>query len=235
MSSLEFENVSLNSSTGNPILQGINCRFQSGEFTVITGQGASGKSSLVRLMYGLVKANSGSIRKKARIAYVAQELNSHFLTLRVRDEIALGLSKRQLGNNAYEQCIHDALSWAGLTDRANTLIKELSCSEQRLLAIAVAMAGRPDLYILDEPFAGMDRSTVCRILEKLIELVRQGAGVIVVCHDIERLLAHADRLILLKQGRIIADALPERVIPYLEAHGVRKPNLKLMEMSWLQT
>lgn len=210
-------------------LQGIRCRFQSGEFAVVTGPGAAGKSLLARLVAGVERPRRGTVATKGRVWLVDQELRHAFVATRLSDELR-GLRGLVEGFSATAP---EALAFAGLAG-ADCDFDQVSHSQRRLLAVYLAAAARPDFLVLDEPFAGLDRADTVKIIRLLLAEREKGHGVIVACHDIERILAHADRLVLMKQGRVIADALPERVLPFLETHGVRKPNLKLAEMTWLE-
>ncbi len=238
MASLELIGAGLQSAQGTVLLSNLNARFHTGEFTVIAGPSASGKSNLIRILGGEENRFSGELRHDgrllrsqtsflaAKIAMVPQNPSARLIARSVADELTFGLPRNTR--------IEEILAWAELPTQASQHPHSLSFGEQRRLCIASALLTEPDFLILDDPFLGLDHVFIPRLIERLLTWHQTGHGIILVSNEFEKFLAHADRLMLLKQGRIIADALPERVLPFLDAHGFRKPNLKLAEMSWLK-
>jgi len=114
----------------------------------------------------------------------------------------------------------------------------LSGGEKRRLAIAGVLAMDPALLMLDEPFANLDDEGIVQVLATLVDLKRRGHTLVVVTHELEKVLAHADRLIVMEAGTVCACGPIEQVLPSVESHGVRRPRtragfLAVEDMSWL--
>ena len=116
-----------------------------------------------------------------------------------------------------------------------TVFNFLSGGEKRKLAIAGVLAMEPELLVLDEPFAGLDLPGVQMILRAITTLHAQGKTIMVITHDIEKVLAHATRLIILDRGKLVRNGTPAEVAPDLPQFGVRGiPAGKPLEsVTWL--
>jgi biotin transport system ATP-binding protein len=226
----------------------INVNFKGNELTIITGPNGSGKTLLLRSLAGLIKPDTGEIRFDGKlnargrgrsmdhlgIGMVFQDPMVQILGLTVEEDIRFGLDNLNMSAQEREQRVRDALDWCGLLQRRDQECRSLSGGERRRLCIASIMALEPDFIMMDEPFSNLDYPGVKEVLALILKLKQAGKGMIIVTHDLDRSLAYADRLILMKNGRIIADALPERVLPFLEDHGVRRPSGKISDMTWLK-
>lgn len=238
MDSISVEGLSLEYE-GKSCLGTIDCTFHRHELTIITGPNGSGKSLLLRSLAGLVKAQQGSVRVngadkrvKPSVALVFQDPLVQILGLTVEEDIRFGLENMHISKDERESRLQEALTWTNLLAKRHQDCRSLSGGERRRLCIASILVMDPDFILLDEPFSNLDYQGVKEVLGLILKLKTAGKGIIVVSHDLDRVLAHADRLILMKSGRIIADALPERVLPYLEDHGVRRPSGKIADMTW---
>jgi len=90
----------------------------------------------------------------------------------------------------------------------------------------------PEIIVLDEPFTGMDWPGSSALLDILDNLHKSGTTIILITHDLEKVLAHADRLIVMEEGKITADGTPEECINKVEKAGIRRPNVPVELMSW---
>jgi len=125
----------------------------------------------------------------------------------------------------------------GLSSLAERRPYELSGGEKRKLAIAGVLAMHPDIIIFDEPFTGLDYFGVTQVLKELINLHELKKTIIVITHDLEKVIAHADRLIVLEKGQIVLDGIPEEVIQEVEKYGIRIPHgidRDVKTMTWLK-
>jgi biotin transport system ATP-binding protein len=221
--------------------------FSSEDYCALVGANGSGKSLFASFLAGLLKPKSGTILIDGapiaknpqfigqKIGIVFQSADSQIIGQSVQDDIRFGLINLGLKKEEQDRRIIDALQWSGLEDLKDQNPQVLSGGEKRRLAIASVLSMGPDILILDEPFSNLDFPGTQEVLLHINKVHEQGKGIIIISHSIEKFLAHCNRLILMKKGRIVADALPKRVLPFLLDHGVYNPNLKWEEMTWLDS
>lgn len=225
---IRFENVhkAFNSKT---VLHDINLHIAAGSFTAVIGGSGSGKTTLLRLINGLVAPDGGHVRVRGQdlqsldvaqlvqlrrsIGYVIQEAGL-FPHMTVCDNIAY--VPRLLGWPAEKirQRMGELLDMARLD--AALLPRyphQLSGGQRQRVGIARALAARPDLALMDEPFGAVDEITR-RALQAEIKAIWQqsGATVVFVTHDIDEALALASRLVVVHEGRISAHDSPQNLI-----------------------
>jgi branched-chain amino acid transport system ATP-binding protein len=136
------------------------------------------------------------------------------LHLRARQRplaILLGLSSVARDEHALARAAWDVLRFMGLEARAHELGAALPYGEQRLLEVAIALAARPRLLLLDEPVSGMNPAEKARFMTTLEKIRRQDITVLLVEHDMRTVMGVSDRVICLNQGRIIADGTPAQI------------------------
>jgi biotin transport system ATP-binding protein len=129
-----------------------------------------------------------------------------------------------------------ALDWVGLTHLALQSPHLLSGGERRRLAIAGVLAMRPRVIVMDEPFANLDYPGIRQILAHIVRLHRSGHTIVISAHDLEKVAAHAQRLVILEGGRLVADGPVANVLPTVERFGIRLPYAARMGLpldSWL--
>jgi energy-coupling factor transport system ATP-binding protein len=211
---IDAREVSFCYEPGRPAVRGVSLAIGPGERIALVGPNGGGKSTLARLLVGLLRPDRGTVRLGGddparlaaaeltrRAAYVFQDPERQFLAERVRDEILLGLDPARW---------HDAeelLADLGLPlDRFGGRSPfRLSGGEARRLSLAVALVRDPAVLVLDEPTFGQDRANYDHLLEILSRHVRAGATLIAATHD-ERFVADvADRVITMSDGRVSAD------------------------------
>ncbi|MDO4252197.1 MAG: ATP-binding cassette domain-containing protein [Rothia sp. (in: high G+C Gram-positive bacteria)] len=179
-----------------PTLAGVNLDLKAGEAFVILGQTGSGKSTLLRAVAGLEDLDSGSIQvaPKSRLALVFQE-PALFPWCSVQENIALGTGYRRNKNSrdrAYLSQLIDRLGLAGLENRS---VQELSGGQAQRVAIGRALAIRPSLLLLDEPFSALDPATRSELQVWLRSLIDQlKLTLLMVSHDVQEALTLADRI-----------------------------------------
>jgi branched-chain amino acid transport system ATP-binding protein len=201
-----------------------------GELHAIIGPNGAGKTTLISQLTGQLPPNSGTIhfggRDVTRLpAYKRSHLGlarSFQITSLLRDftaadNVALaaqahdGHSFYFWGNARKEKHLRDtaraALARVGLEARADVTVSNLSHGEQRELELAVALATKPQLLLLDEPMAGLGVSESARMVE-LLKALRREVTIVLVEHDMEAVFALADRITVLVYGRVIASGLP---------------------------
>jgi zinc transport system ATP-binding protein len=211
---------------GRPVLHGVSTTVARGELVVLLGANGSGKSTLVRTMIGLVPVRSGSVtlfgapirrfRDWHRVGYVPQRSTAAAgVPATVAEVVAAGrLSRRNwwrpLGK-ADRAAVHSALEVVGLADRAKHPVANLSGGQQQRVLIARALAGNPELLLMDEPMAGVDLGQQESFAQTLGALQASRRTVVVVAHELGALAPLIDRAVVLRAGQVVHDGpvLPE--------------------------
>lgn len=223
---------------GAPALDGVSLTIPDGEFLVLCGANGSGKSTLVRHLNALEEPDSGQVlvngepaaenpvRARTTVGMTFQDPRDQFVAATVGADAAFGPENLGLAHAEIDERVAEALAAVGLDGREADRIETLSGGEQQRLAVAGALAMRPDHLVLDEPFTGLDAPAREELLERLRELHAAGTGIVVVTHDLRELLAPAERVVCLANGRVVVDAVPESALDELEEHGVRVPTAR---------
>ena len=204
---------------GLPVLRGITLSVRAGEAVALLGGNGSGKSTLIRALLGLVPVQRGTVelfgtprptfRKWSRIGYMPQRSAAGLSGAKVKEVVAAGrLSRRPPfvpPRPEDRTAVARALATVGLTERAGDRLSELSGGQQQRVLLARALAGQPELLVLDEPTAGVDLASQSALTESLTNLVRGGTALVVVLHEVGLLAALLDRAVVLREGRIVYD------------------------------
>ncbi|MBO4208134.1 metal ABC transporter ATP-binding protein [Micromonospora echinofusca] len=210
---------------GRPVLRDVSLTVSAGEVVAVLGANGSGKSTLIRAVLGLVPLSSGEVtlfgtaqrrfRQWHRIGYVPQRLGAGSgVPATVREVVASGrLARRGVLRPAGapdRAAVAEALAAVGLTDRAGDPVATLSGGQQQRTLIARALAGRPELLVLDEPTAGVDMASQEAFAEALTGFVDGGGTVLLVAHELGPLRPLISRAVVVHQGGIAHDgAVPE--------------------------
>jgi manganese/zinc/iron transport system ATP- binding protein len=200
---------------GRPVVFSVDADFPAGSMTAIVGPNGAGKSTLLKATLGIVPRLSGSVaafggtfqRARARVAYVPQRaaVDWDFPT-RVADVVTMGLF-RELGLLRLVRRQHRArvlacLERVGMADFAGRQIGQLSGGQQQRVFLARALAQNADLYLLDEPLAGVDAATERTVIAVLKQLQAEGRTVVAVHHDLATVADYFDRVLMLNVGKI---------------------------------
>jgi len=206
---------------------------ESFELHAIIGPNGAGKTTLISQLTGHLMPDAGSIylagrdisrlpayRRSALGLARSFQITCLLSDFTAADNVALaaqardGHSFRFFGDARKERALREAalsaLDRVGLRDRANVLVSRLSHGEQRQLELAVALATKPQLLLLDEPMAGLGISESARMVKLLSEL-RKEVTIVLVEHDMEAVFALADRISVLVYGRVIASGTPDAI------------------------
>jgi ABC-type cobalamin/Fe3+-siderophores transport system ATPase subunit len=215
----------------NLALRSVSLKVESGEFVGVIGPNGAGKTTLLMVIDGLTRAARGRVTVFGRevgrndgrafrrsIGYVAQaETIDRRMPMSVREVVMLGrygiLGLFHRPTRDDWAIVDGVIELVGMTALANRPIGQLSGGEQQRVAIARCLAQKPDLFLLDEPTASLD----WRAQRELLDLVRQvhdsrGLTTLFVTHDLSALPVTCDRIVLMKEGRIIDDGAPATLL-----------------------
>lgn len=200
------------------VLDGIDLRIGGGEFFALLGPSGTGKTTLLRLLDGLERPDAGTVLVPPRRTTVYQEPRL-IPARRVLANVTLGLS-----GNAARDAGRAALREVGLDGYERAWPVRLSGGEAQRVALARALVREPELLLLDEPFAALDALTRLQMQDLVADLCRRhGPAVVLVTHDVDEALRLADRVAVLREGRLAVDvARPDDRTPFLEALGVKE-------------
>ncbi|MFI2101973.1 metal ABC transporter ATP-binding protein [Isoptericola sp. NPDC019693] len=239
----------------SPVLRGVDLTVRRGEVVALLGANGSGKSTLVRTLVGVLPATAGSVRlfghalgndvPWGRVGYVPQRVSAAAgVPSTAAEVVASGLlhGRRLRLPRGWRARVRDALDLVGLGDRARHATHELSGGQQQRVLIARALVRRPDLLVLDEPVAGVDRPSQEAFAATMTRLVAEGMTVLVVLHELGELAPLVQRCVVLRHGRVVHDGAPptpqpahggeahEHVHPHARPRAVQRPeNVRLSE------
>lgn len=179
----------------------INLKINKGEIFGLIGQSGSGKSTILRIIQGILKADKGEINiaKNTEIAYIFQEFNLLY-NKNVFDNVALSLI---LKKKFSAEKVEEVLKFVGLSDRKESFIASLSGGERQRVAIARALVSNPQLLLCDEVTASLDKSVKDEILDLFEEINKKyGTTILVVTHELEVVKRLCSRVAVIEKGKI---------------------------------
>jgi energy-coupling factor transport system ATP-binding protein len=221
---IAFEHVGFVYPDGTRALEDVTTTIPAGQRVAIIGQNGSGKSTLVRQLNGLLEPTEGRVlldgrpthgRHVAELAAIVglafQNPDRQIFAGRVRREVEFG--PRNLGRKgaALDAAVTAALDALGLADQAATNPYDLGYSRRKLLAIASILAMDTPIVVLDEPTTGQDARGVRRVEAIVAGLAERGRTVLAISHDMAFVAEHFERVLVLRQGRLVLDGAPAEV------------------------
>jgi energy-coupling factor transporter ATP-binding protein EcfA2 len=223
---LDFRDV--HASIGDhPVLHGVEASLGRTEIVAMLGPNGSGKTTAFRTAMRLLPLTQGSIHVDGRDAaerttaelatmfgYVFQSPSQMLFARTVREELLFGPTNLGHDPSTFDDLLDDVLTRTSLADLENILERPplaLSFGQQKRLALAIALGLRPSTLILDEPSAGQDHRTADAFIREVMAIPGL-ESVYLVTHDVDLALTHADRILLFRDGRIVADGPPLEVI-----------------------
>ena len=229
------------------VLEDVSLQLNAGESVALLGANGSGKSTLIRLLLGILKPLRGGIRlgdtdlqalsarqRAQRLAYVPQDHGAAFPFL-VRDVVLMGRMPHQswLGGASVRDREHAeaALARLGISALAERSYTELSGGQRQLVIIARALAQESPVLILDEPITGLDYGNQHRLMAQIQDLADSGYAILQSSHYPEHALSTANRVILLKDGRVLADGPPAEVLHPEHLHALYGIDTECLETS----
>lgn len=197
----------------NPVLTDVSFEVPRGVVLGIVGPNGAGKSTLLKAMLGLLSGTTGEVRfldhplsrVRARVAYMPQSLTlDPSFPVTVRDVVLMGtyagLGWVKRPGKTERARAATALGTVKLTHLAERPIGELSGGQRQRVLLARALAGQPELLVMDEPFQGVDATSETTIVETLRELRAQGVTILMVHHDLMTVLDYCDWVALVNHG-----------------------------------
>lgn len=227
-----------------PAIDHVSIEIKRGEYIAIAGSNGSGKSTLARCLNGLLLPTEGEIlvdgmdtndddliwdiRKK--IGMVFQNPDNQIVSSMVEDEVAFGPENIGIENPELRKRVDNALKSVGMYEYRNREAHKLSGGQKQRIAIAGAVAMRPDCIVFDEPTAMLDPKGRSQVMKVIRELNNQGITIILITHFMEE-VAEADRVLVMKSGKLLADSVPEDVFAdtnLIESAGLEIPAAVLL-------
>ncbi|MEP6681596.1 MAG: ATP-binding cassette domain-containing protein, partial [Chloroflexota bacterium] len=212
---------------GRPVIRGLTASLGARQVVAVLGPNGSGKTTMFRTAMRLIDPSAGSVtvdgqpaggRTVAELArvfgYVFQSPSQMLFARTVREELLFGPRNLGLALDAPDQVALAALRRASLADEEAILDRPpltLSFGQQKRLALAIGLAMRPPTLILDEPSAGQDHRSAERFMQAAAGISAL-ESLYFVTHDVDLALTHADRILVIRDGQLVADGPPEEVI-----------------------
>lgn len=217
-----------------PALTDVNLSIRRGSFTLLVGPSGSGKSTLCQMLNGIIPHVLGGVMTgkiivngqdvsqtqvqnlASSVGLLFQDPEWMFATLQVEDEVAFGPENLRLPPAEIKEYVDDALHYVGLLPLRKNLVWALSGGQVQKLGLAAVLAMQTPLIVLDEPTANLDPAATHAVHELILRLRQDGKTIILVTKDLDEFMAEADDVILLSDGRVLAQASPRDIV---EKHG----------------
>jgi cell division transport system ATP-binding protein len=217
---IQFDNVSKRYPGGHEGLSGTSFRLESGEMAFLTGHSGAGKSTLLKLIGLLERASRGQVwvnertlnkLKNRDIPYHRREVGMIFQDHRllhdrtVFDNVALPLVVAGVGHQETQRKVRAALDKVGLLNKEKVYPMMLSGGEQQRVGIARAVVTRPPVILADEPTGNLDPELSREIMELFLQFNQVGVTLLIATHDIDLINTLGQRILTLRQGRLVGD------------------------------
>lgn len=225
MEKIKIENLSFSYDKETPIIKEVSLSIEEGSYTTIIGHNGSGKSTIAKLMIGLLEADQGSIvvdglplneehiyEIRSRVGIVFQNPDNQFIGASVADDIAFGLENHQVPSEDMQGIIEEFAGRVNMSKFLQSEPTKLSGGQKQRVAIAGVLAMKPNIIIFDEATSMLDPQGKAEI-NALIQDIHKKSNLtmISITHDIEE-VAHSDYVIVLDQGNVVMEGKPEEVL-----------------------
>ncbi|MDO4620790.1 MAG: ABC transporter ATP-binding protein [Lachnospiraceae bacterium] len=220
---IDFKHVSFQYPSHGATIHDVSFHINSGDFVAIIGENGAGKTTLSKMIMGLLKPTSGTVtvagmdtgktrvsKLAAHVGYLFQNPDMQICQKTVKEELSFSL--RNVTDKTPEEI--ESITASIMEEYGFSPDDEpfnLSRGTRQRLALASLIALAPDVLILDEPTTGLDYRECMHMMESIRQLNKKGVTVVMVCHDMEIVLDFATRIIVLEQGKVLADG-PTSVI-----------------------
>lgn len=242
--SLALEGVRYAYPGGVTALHGVDVQVESGEFMAIMGANGGGKSTLLKLIVGLLHPSAGTVRVDdlvvsaetfsevaAMVGYLFQDPNDQLFCPTVAADIAYGPENLGLAADVVEERVVWAADICGVRDLLGRPIHALSYGQKKRVALAGVLAMGPRVLVLDEPTASLDPMAEAGLMRLLKSLNKQGLTIVMATHDVDLIPLYAHRILLLRAGAVAAEGKLEEVFAdgtHLESCDLRMPRISYL-------
>ena len=232
------------------ILKDVSFHVKQGEWLSIVGHNGSGKSTTVRLIDGLLEAESGDIiisgdkltadnvwEKRRQIGMVFQNPDNQFVGATVEDDVAFGLENQGMDYSMMVKRVHEALELVGMQNFKEREPARLSGGQKQRVAIAGVVALQPDIIILDEATSMLDPEGRLELIRTVKEIKdKNHLTVISITHDLDE-ISLSDRVLVMKNGQVESTTTPRELFsrPDLEDLGLDQPFVNQVKAAIIQT
>jgi energy-coupling factor transporter ATP-binding protein EcfA2 len=221
---VKFEGVGFAYESEAPVLRDIDLEIRRGDVVAVLGANGAGKTTLVKQAIGLLKPTAGRVlvgdrdTRSASVAQIASTLGyvfqspSHMLFApTVREELAFGPTNLGHPAEQIEKEVHEALRIVNLTEREQDPPLALSFGQQKRVSIAAVLSMQSRILVMDEPTAGQDYQNYMNFMDSILQMPGFDA-ILFITHDVDLAVIYANRVLLVSDGRLIADGAPESVL-----------------------
>ncbi len=207
---------------GRNVLRGVNLEVRKGNIVVLLGRNGSGKTTLLLILAGALKARKGSIFVRGKTAYVPQNPDLMLFADTVEEELYIRAKGSGMSREEALRLVRDLAKSLGISDLLHRSPQGLSRGQRFKVALAAALASRPDVLLLDEVTTGQDEDSILALGEILEEFASSGGSALIATHDVYFAYEYGDYAYYLESGRIVAQG---DVIDVLSRAGYPIPEL----------
>lgn len=220
---------------GTRALNGVTFRLETPAFVLLCGANGQGKTTLLHILSGLYEPSSGFLSvqgvnaardrraMRRRVGLVFQDPDHQILGETVAEDVAFGLENLGLSKEAIGRRLDAVLEQFNLLALRDKPCYALSGGEKRRVALAGVLAMNPEVILFDEPFTHLDWAGSQAVLKAMLGLRAEGRTVVVSTHDVEKVIAHVEDVLVLEKGIVVDQGPPRQLAHRLAEHGVRPP------------
>ncbi len=183
----------------------ISLSVQTGEFVCLIGASGCGKTTILKIIAGLEKQTAGKVIKPEKISMCFQS-GALFPWLSVFENVAMGLRQIGVSGEKLTHEVHKYLSMVNITELREKFPSELSGGQKQRVGIARALSVEPEVLLLDEPFSALDEKTTAELHDDMLKIWKEtNKTIVMVSHIIEEAVTLGERVILIKEGKVVED------------------------------
>ena len=221
---MRFEQVGFGYEAGTEVLRGIDLEIRRGDVIAVLGPNGAGKTTFVKHAIGLLRPKSGRVLVNGRdtreasvaqlaatVGYVFQSPSHMLFAPTVHAELAFGPSNLKHPKEQIEKEVKEALKIVNLVDQEQDPPLALSFGQQKRVTIAAILAMRSRILVMDEPTAGQDYQNYMNFMDSILQLPGFDA-ILFITHDVDLAVIYANRVLLIADGRLVADGTPPEVL-----------------------